>query len=203
MPRIDTNRREAARKQIIAAALDVAATRGWDAVTLDAIARRVGVTKGALYSYFESREVLLRAVIFEVFQNICAPIGETLAREKNVRQTLRNLADLVFEQPEVYANLFFQLPMRMIQDQESQKEFSTILGTSWGLIRDYLAQAQADGTISPEVDPREATDAMMMMLVGVSTGSRMFGRDTNYVKNLWIVSMERILLLEPAGDQGQ
>lgn len=198
MPRIDTNRREAARKQIIAAALDVATSSGWDAVTLDAIANRVGVTKGALYSYFENRDVLLRDVIFEVFQNICTPLGETLTREKNVHRTIRNLADMIFEQPEVYAILFFQLPMRLIQDPESQKEFSTILGTSWGLIRDYLARAQAEGNLSREVDPSEATDAIMMMIVGVTTGSRMFGRDFNYVKNLWIASVERLLLLEPA-----
>ena len=67
------NAKEDAKKKIIAAALDIAAEHGWDAVTLDAIAQNVGVTKPALYSYFENREALLRDVLFEVVPEY--PVG--------------------------------------------------------------------------------------------------------------------------------
>jgi AcrR family transcriptional regulator len=52
MPRINTEYREDAKKKIIDAAVEVAAEDGWGALTLDAVARKVGVTKGAFYSYF-------------------------------------------------------------------------------------------------------------------------------------------------------
>jgi AcrR family transcriptional regulator len=57
-------RRKTARPaEIITAALDVFAEKGFAAARLDEIARRAGVSKGALYLYFETQEDLFRAVV--------------------------------------------------------------------------------------------------------------------------------------------
>ena len=57
-------RRKADRPaEIVQAALDVFAERGFAAARLDDIARRAGVSKGALYLYFETKEELFRAVV--------------------------------------------------------------------------------------------------------------------------------------------
>jgi AcrR family transcriptional regulator len=49
--------------EIIAAALDVFAEHGFAGAKLDEVARRAGVSKGALYVYFETKEDLFRAVV--------------------------------------------------------------------------------------------------------------------------------------------
>lgn len=57
-------RRKADRPdEIVAAALAVFAEKGFAAAKLDEIARRAGVSKGALYLYFETKEDLFRAVV--------------------------------------------------------------------------------------------------------------------------------------------
>src|SRR4249919_3908583 len=57
-------RRKAARPgEIVGAALAVFAERGFAAAKLDDIARRAGVSKGALYLYFETKQDLFRAVV--------------------------------------------------------------------------------------------------------------------------------------------
>ncbi len=57
-------RRKAARPgEIVAAALAVFAERGFAAARLDEIAARAGVSKGALYLYFETKEEIFRAVV--------------------------------------------------------------------------------------------------------------------------------------------
>jgi AcrR family transcriptional regulator len=57
-------RRKTARPaEIVEAALDVFAERGFAAARLDDIARRAGVSKGALYLYFETKEDLFRAAV--------------------------------------------------------------------------------------------------------------------------------------------
>ena len=59
-------RRKTARpSEIVAAALDVFAEKGFAAARLDEIAARAGVSKGALYLYFETKEELFRAVVTE------------------------------------------------------------------------------------------------------------------------------------------
>jgi AcrR family transcriptional regulator len=56
-------RAQARPDEILDAALDAFIANGFDAATMDDIARRAGVTKGALYLYFESKEAMLRALI--------------------------------------------------------------------------------------------------------------------------------------------
>jgi AcrR family transcriptional regulator len=58
-------RKEARPAEIIAAALEVFAERGFAAARLDDIAARAGVSKGALYLYFETKQDLFTAVVRE------------------------------------------------------------------------------------------------------------------------------------------
>src|SRR5438552_15578544 len=69
-------RRKAARpSEIVAAALAVFAEKGFAAARLDDIAARAGVSKGALYLYFATKEDLFRAVVTDAG----GPNIETLA----------------------------------------------------------------------------------------------------------------------------
>lgn len=57
-------RRKADRPdEIVAAAMEIFAERGFAAARLDDIAARAGVSKGALYLYFATKEDIFRAVI--------------------------------------------------------------------------------------------------------------------------------------------
>jgi len=57
-------RRKAERPaEIVQAAMEVFAEKGFAAARLDDIAGRAGVSKGALYLYFETKEELFRAVV--------------------------------------------------------------------------------------------------------------------------------------------
>jgi len=56
-------RKEARPAEIVAAALDVFAEKGFAAARLDDIAAAAGVSKGALYLYFETKQDLFRAVV--------------------------------------------------------------------------------------------------------------------------------------------
>lgn len=57
-------RRKADRPgEIVEAALEVFAEKGFAAAKLDEIARRAGVSKGAVYLYFETKEDVFRAVV--------------------------------------------------------------------------------------------------------------------------------------------
>lgn len=56
-------RKEARPQEIVAAALEVFAERGFAATRLDDVASRAGVSKGTLYLYFPNKEELFKAVI--------------------------------------------------------------------------------------------------------------------------------------------
>jgi AcrR family transcriptional regulator len=67
MPKVAAKDREAfvegRRKEILEAAVRLWGERGVDGTSMAAIAREVGLTKGTLYLYFESKEALLDAAL--------------------------------------------------------------------------------------------------------------------------------------------
>ena len=72
-------RKNARPEEIIAAALEVFADRGFAATKLEDVARRAGVTKGTIYLYFENKEALFKAIVRETIVPVIAK-GEELAQ---------------------------------------------------------------------------------------------------------------------------
>src|SRR5262249_62066904 len=56
-------RKEARPAEILDAALDCFAERGFAATRMDDVAARAGVTKGTVYLYFETKEELFKALV--------------------------------------------------------------------------------------------------------------------------------------------
>ena len=71
-------RKDARPEEIIAAALEVFADRGFAATKLEDIARRAGVTKGTIYLYFDNKEALFKALIRQTIVPVLAQ-GEAVA----------------------------------------------------------------------------------------------------------------------------
>jgi AcrR family transcriptional regulator len=58
MPKVYPEYKEEAKKRILQKAMRLFAENGYHATTMDGIAKAVGVSKGALYLYFDSKETL-------------------------------------------------------------------------------------------------------------------------------------------------
>ena len=65
--------KEARPREILEAAFDEFLARGFSATRIEDIAARVGVTKGTIYVYFESKEQLFEAMVSELSQPSLAP----------------------------------------------------------------------------------------------------------------------------------
>lgn len=55
--------RESRKKQIKAIALELFAKEGYSHVSISALAKKAGISKGLMYNYFESKEELLKSII--------------------------------------------------------------------------------------------------------------------------------------------
>jgi AcrR family transcriptional regulator len=76
-------RRKAARPgEIVAAALVEFADNGFANAKLDTIAQRAGITKAALYRYFDSKEALFRAAAVAVIAPNLTNLAEISSRSK-------------------------------------------------------------------------------------------------------------------------
>lgn len=75
--------------EILAAALEVFAERGFQAARLEEVAKRAGVSKGALYLYFETKADLFRAVVTDAISPNLDRVKVMASADVSVEQALR------------------------------------------------------------------------------------------------------------------
>lgn len=91
-------RKEDRPDDICAAALEVFAEKGFAGAPIEEIARRAGLSKGALYLYFPTKEALFRAVVCDAAAPNIELIRQTvLASERPFNELVRTLLPRVAE----------------------------------------------------------------------------------------------------------
>ena len=196
MPRINTEYREDAKKKIIAAALDVASTSGWGALTLDAIAQKVGVTKGAFYSYFENSGTLMQDVLIEMIRIIRDQILDGLSGESDIHAALDRLAGFIFLEPKPFIPIFIQAVAGIPKDPVFMARITGLLDENSVLIVAALSRYQDSGQIPKDVELSSAVRAIYAMTIGLGLMTHVLGKDPALTKQAWMDAVERILELE-------
>ena len=149
-------RRSAARpSEILAAALEVFGERGVSASPLDEIAKRAGVSKSALYLYYENKDdivaALLHTVVMPKFETLAnAGIGDTFS--ERLRVIVAAVSEIVTTHP-------FPAVLKIVL---AESKNYPLLTTSWsddvfgkftGDLAAYIAAAQSRGEVRPG-DPK-------------------------------------------------
>lgn len=88
-------RRQRTRDRLIAAAGEVIAEKGFQAATLDEIAARAGLTKGAVYDNFSSKDQLFMALVLKASRERLERFKWPTDRSGTVRERLRRLGEAV------------------------------------------------------------------------------------------------------------
>ena len=165
-------RRKADRPgEIVEAAMAVFAERGFAAAKLDDIARRAGVSKGALYLYFETKEDLFRAVVEQAIAPNIQQVRAMIAAHPGP------FADLMRIVPERIAVIIETLPVggvvkMVIGEAGNFPELARVwhdrlVAHALGAMCDAVAAAQARGEVKPG-DPRAfALQLIAPLLIGV------------------------------------
>jgi AcrR family transcriptional regulator len=165
-------RRKADRPaEIVDAAMAVFADRGFAAAKLDDIARQAGVSKGALYLYFETKEDIFRAVVARAITPNMQAIRAMIAAHPGP------LSDLLRGVGERVASLIESLPVggiikMVIGEARNFPELARVwhdelVAHALGALTDAIRASQARGETRPG-DPRVyALQVISPMLVGV------------------------------------
>jgi AcrR family transcriptional regulator len=81
--RTQAERTEATTAALVDAARDLFARDGYDATSLDAVAARAGVTKGAVYHHFDGKRQLFEAVFSREVERVGTPLAAAYTRKKD------------------------------------------------------------------------------------------------------------------------
>ena len=167
------------RKQILAAAVDLFATNGFDGTSVQQIVDRAGVTKGALYHYFLAKEDILVEIYTSVFDEQVAGLDEIVAAGRDAATTLRAIIEnlVVGTAAEVKASAVFS--------QESHRFDQTrwaALQERWRgyqeSVRDVIRDGQRAGTFTTVASPEVISWAIFGVTNSMHTWFRPDGPKT-------------------------
>lgn len=151
--RTQVERRAATRAALVAAARELFATRGFAGAGREDIVERAGVTRGAMYHHFASKEALFQAVFEEIEDEVTAVVAEAAAAGTDPMAQLRlgALALLdVSARPDVRRVVLLDAPS--VLPAEVRRELSERYGM--GLVREALRAVMAAGLVDPQpVEP--------------------------------------------------
>jgi AcrR family transcriptional regulator len=147
--RTQQDRSNSTKADLVAAARELFAARGYQAVPADEIVRAAGVTRGALYHHYADKQGLFRAVVEELEREITADVDAAFGRAPDA---VSGMAAAL----EVFLDACLRDDVRQI----SLTDAPAVLGwATWreieaeyglGFLVDVLTRGIENGQISPQ-----------------------------------------------------
>jgi AcrR family transcriptional regulator len=161
-------RSEETRAHILEAALRRFANHGYSAASVDEICADAGVSKGAFYHHFPSKQALFLELLNEWLDTIDA--GFETARKESVPETLLAFIDMF---PGIFAAADGRLPMFLefwLQASRDDAVWQATI-TPYDRYHRYFTalveQGQAEGSFRADVDAPSAARAIVGLAVGL------------------------------------
>ncbi|MGW4323861.1 ScbR family autoregulator-binding transcription factor [Streptomyces sp. NPDC004684] len=156
-------RAEVTRAAILEGAARAFDAEGYHGTTLGDIVKESGVTKGALYFHFTSKEELAQALIDEQF-SVLNPTAVDDMGVQSVIDTLHHMARQLVDNVRVRAGI------RLVTDQSSKTGIVSEPYSKWiEIFRKCLFEAQQRGDVKADVD----CEQLAGLIVGSWTGLQM------------------------------
>jgi AcrR family transcriptional regulator len=182
------------RAAILAAALDVFAEMGYDAVGVRDIVRRTDLASGTFYNYFPDKAAVFRALVEETGREarrrVRAARRRATTAEAFVEGGYRAFFEYIVEDPRRFAF------MRRNFDTLRTRFGDAVLPAGTGELADDLCAAIAAGHL-PAVDVEYCAHAMIA--VGLELGTRLAEREppdvegaTRFASDLFLGALDRL-----------
>ena len=155
----------ATRERILAAAERLFAERGFSGVSMPAIAAAAGITAGAIYKHFESKEQLFFSIVRRAVE--AAPTtqeGEGLAGPAALA---RIVAAYTTRRLKRVRQLAVEIHYAAAQDAKVRQLLRGSIDAEIGGMARQIAEAQLRGEIDAGIDPQLTAAAVMTLIMGL------------------------------------
>ena len=162
-------RGEETRSRLLLAALDSFAERGYDATGVAEICQRAGVSKGAFYHHFASKQALFVALLDQWLAVLDGQMARSRSPGATAPQALQALVGLLQQalrdargQLPLFLEFWRQAERDAVIWQATMEPFGRYRSLLAGIVR----QGIAEGSLRP-CEPDDAARALVSMAVGM------------------------------------
>jgi AcrR family transcriptional regulator len=159
------------RRRLLEAAGEVFAKRGYDRASLDDVADAAGLTKGAVYSSFASKDNLFYALMRERIGERLALVAEAVERQRTVGDITRDagsgLAQLMSSQSDWHL-LFIEFWARAVRDPGLRDEFARERRSARKLITQFLEERAVEADVNLPAPAEQLAVAVLALSNGIA-----------------------------------
>jgi AcrR family transcriptional regulator len=174
MPRITEERREARREQVLEAARACLQEHGLEAVSMEMIIARSGLSTGAVYGYFKGKDELINAVVTEGTAAMGQQLVPILTNPEPpplpefIAQLLRTITEFGQDKRDGIDRLLVSL--HGWSHSQSNSELQALTRVAYRrqrvLFADAVRRWQAAGTFDPSADPEGVAQLLQSITLG-------------------------------------
>lgn len=183
MPKVVAEYREEAKKRIIEAAQQVFSEKGYHKATMQDIAQKLGVSKGALYLYFKSKSKLLN-VIIEQWSNSIRDILHSSLEGNNIDESFENLFIHILEDPITRMGFSFELISEASRNPSVRKILSEAYERNLKTVAEFLRRQRTTNVTKNAANIKWQSISLLMLQLGLMA-SLILGSDKTDTKIAW------------------
>jgi TetR/AcrR family transcriptional regulator, repressor for uid operon len=167
MPKLKPDIQRARREHILDAAEQCFGRAGFHRTTMHDICREAGVSPGALYVYFDSKEALIAGICERDRQEFAERL-DTLAAAPDFLEALRALGEQYFlEEPAGSHRMCIEIGLESTRNPRIGEIFQRIDRYVAEGFEKLFAKLQAEGRIAPALDIPTTAKAFMVVADGM------------------------------------
>jgi AcrR family transcriptional regulator len=198
MPKVVPQYKEDAKQRIIEAAMDVIAEEGSHQMTIDHVAKKLGVTKGAIYWYFKSKEELVAAVL-KKFQTDNEKITFDSFYNRSLDEVFSQIFDRFSMKGEKQRAIFFEMSALSTRDTKVRHATHDYYAGLVAMFEEAIIREKKQHLILSDENPH----TLAQLLVALYSGLQNYAGVWIYqeeIKDLWLEGV-RNLLQRPENEQ--
>ena len=167
MPRLRDATRQERRRVFIEAAWRRAASQGWREMTVDDVAAEAGLSKGAFYAHFDSKQALLHALIVDDASWISTLMSGLEAQHQDGIERLRSLTRLMLQRAEDPARVRVRADLwaAALGEPDLRRRLGEAVDADRRVIRRWVQEAIAGGEL-----PALPANALASILLALNDG---------------------------------
>ncbi|MGH2786259.1 MAG: TetR family transcriptional regulator [Actinomycetota bacterium] len=164
-----TDRGEASRRHILNTAALAFAENGYNGVSLNDIVRDTGLTKGAFYFHFASKEALAMEVFGTKQLDWQAAILAVMEGHPRAIDRLNAMLDCGCEmyETDASARVVGRLCVELSRERKLAPRLTGYLQTWFEMVTDLIRAAQDEGDARTDLDPRLSAETIVSAFIGV------------------------------------
>jgi len=194
MPKVLPEYKEEAKKRIIEASVKVMSENGYSQTTMEDIAAYLGVSKGALYLYFKSKDDIIVESAKKMQSHLLQlrMMQMTASPTKDPLDVWIKILDNFMPFDSKINTLYFELVAITQRDPEINKLSAKNLEKEIEMIEHEIALQQQMKLVRTDADPRTIAVALISFFSGLRL-MNILGLDRDEIRKRW-AEMGRIML---------